>query len=55
LISFVGAANSPFEFQLHARIKAPDQFDTKTNKKIVPKNGTQHILLHQFEFLLNHE
>jgi hypothetical protein len=32
---------SPFGISIKCHgIKAPDQFDTKTNKKIVPKNGT---------------
>jgi hypothetical protein len=40
LISFVGAANSPFGISIKCHgIKAPDQFDTKTNKNS-SKNGT---------------
>ena len=41
LMSFVGAANSPFgNSKMRQGISAPVQFDTKINKKIVPKNGT---------------
>ena len=41
MISFVGAANSPFGNSIKRQgTKAPDQFETKINKKIVPKNGT---------------
>ena len=41
LISFVGAANSPFgnSIKRHGK-RAPDQLETKINRKIVPKKGT---------------
>jgi hypothetical protein len=38
LISFVGAANSPCgSSRTRQGNKAPDQFDTKMNRKTVPK------------------
>jgi len=41
LISFVGAANSPFgSSKIRHGTKAPDQFETKIKRKIVPKKGT---------------
>ena len=40
-MSFVGAANSPFgNSRIRQGKSAPDQLETKINRKIVPKNGT---------------
>jgi hypothetical protein len=40
-MSFVGAANSPFgNSKIRQGKSAPDQLETKINRKIVPKNGT---------------
>src|SRR5690348_7156023 len=40
-MSFVGAANSPCGSSITRQgNNAPDQFDTKMNKKTVPKYGT---------------
>jgi hypothetical protein len=40
-MSFVGAPNSPLGNSINFHgINAPDQFDTKMKRKIVPRYGT---------------